>query len=143
MNTTRAIIAGLVGTLFATALWVLEPWLGLPELAVGQILSHSLSVITAYFSPGPVVGWTLHVLIGTSLAVSYARFVAGRLRGAAVLRGLQYGLGIFVVAQLVFAPLVGAGVFSRGDVRMLAGSLFGHLLYGGIVGGICGLPKAA
>ena len=30
-------------------------------------------------------------------------------------------------------PLVGAGMFSRGDLPLLAGSLIGHLLYGTLV----------
>ncbi len=142
INTGRAAAAGLIGTLFATALWLLEPWLGLPRLAVGQILSHFIAVATAYFSPGPAAGWTIHVLVGMLLAVAYARGFVGRVRGAPIARGLLYGCVIFLVAQLVFTPLVGAGVFSRGDVPMLAGSLLGHLLYGGIVGGIYGVPKA-
>jgi hypothetical protein len=51
---------------------------------------------------------------------------------------LLYGVLVFVVAQLVFMPLVGGGVFSRGDVELLAGSLFGHLVYGGLTGWIYG-----
>ena len=143
MNTSRALVAGLIGTLFATALWVLEPAFGLPELAVGQILSHLIAVVTAYFSPGPVVGWAIHVFVGLTLALTYARLFVGRLRGAPVVRGLMFGCLIFVMAQLVFTPLVGAGVFSRGDVPMLVGSLLGHLLYGGILGAVYGLPQAA
>jgi len=45
---------------------------------------------------------------------------------------------VFVVAQLVFMPLVGGGVFSRGDVELLTGSLLGHLVYGGLIGWIYG-----
>ena len=47
------------------------------------------------------------------------------------------------MAQLVFMPAVGAGVFSRGDVAMIVGSLIGHLVYGGLVGGLYGEPRVA
>jgi hypothetical protein len=45
-----------------------------------------------------------------------------------------YGVMVFVLAQVVFMPLVGGGVFSRGDLELIAGSLLGHLLYGAVVG---------
>ena len=31
-------------------------------------------------------------------------------------------------------PLVGGGLFSRGDPELITGSLLGHLLYGAILG---------
>jgi hypothetical protein len=40
-------------------------------------------------------------------------------------------------------PLVGGGFFSRGDVELLVGSLFGHLVYGIVVGWIYGLTTEA
>jgi hypothetical protein len=51
-----------------------------------------------------------------------------------VLRGVLYGCLVFVVAQVVFMPVVGGGFFSRGDPELLAGSLLGHLVYGAVVG---------
>jgi len=40
------------------------------------------------------------------------------------------------MAQLVVSPMMGGGVFSGGNVPMIAGSLIGHLVYGGLVGGL-------
>jgi hypothetical protein len=40
-------------------------------------------------------------------------------------------------------PLVGAGVFSNGDVELLVGSLFGHVLYGVVMGWIYGLSPTS
>jgi uncharacterized membrane protein YagU involved in acid resistance len=138
MNTRRAALAGLVGTAAMTALWLVEPKLGLPRLAVGNILSSLLAVVTAYASVGPVVGWAIHLAVGVTLSLVYAAALVGRLPGPPIIRGLLYGLLIFILAQLVFMPLVGAGVFSRGDPPMLIGSLTGHLVYGGLVGVING-----
>jgi uncharacterized membrane protein YagU involved in acid resistance len=134
MNVTRAAIAGLIGTAAMTALLLVEPSVGLPKIAMGQVLSTSLGLTTAHLSVGPALGWGLHFLIGTILAVIYAAAFDRRLPGPAVVRGMIYGALVFVVAQVVFMPLVGGGVFSRGDSELLAGSLLGHLLYGGVIG---------
>ncbi|HEU4953097.1 MAG TPA: hypothetical protein VFT28_00900, partial [Gemmatimonadales bacterium] len=61
-----------------------------------------------------------------------------RLPGGALARGLIYGVLVFVAAQVVFMPLVGGGLFSRGDGQLLTGSLLGHLVYGGLTGWIYG-----
>lgn len=140
MNAGRAAMAGLIGTAVMTALWLLEPRFGLARLAAGDILSSLLAVSTAYASLGPAPGWILHFGIGILLALLYAARFAGRLPGSPTSRGLLYGSAIFLVAQLVFMPLVGAGVFSRGDLSMLLGSWIGHLAYGGLVGLVYGRP---
>lgn len=140
MTLARAIVGGVVGTGVMSMLWLVEPHIGMQSLAAGDILSSLLAVATAYFSPGPVLGWTIHVLVGIAFALVYLRFFVRRLPGPPVARGLLYGAMIFVLAQLVFMPLVGAGVFSKGDLLLLVGSLVGHLVYGGLVGAICGVP---
>ena len=139
MNASRAAVAGLIGTAAMTALLLVEPSIGLPKIAMGQVLSTSLGLTTAHLSIGPALGWVLHFLIGMGLAVIYAAVFDRRLPGTAVVRGLVYGALVFVVAQVVFMPLVGGGVFSRGDSELLAGSLLGHLLYGGVVAWTYGL----
>ena len=138
-NVRRAAVAGLIGTAAMTALWQAEMQLGLASLAVGDILSNLLSVITAHTALGPLMGWVLHFTAGILLALLYAAW-AGPRRPVPMAWGLLYGVMIFLVAQLVFMPLVGAGLFSRGDPAMLIGSLVGHLVYGGLVGLIYGAP---
>jgi uncharacterized membrane protein YagU involved in acid resistance len=138
MNAARAAAAGLIGTGVMTALLLVEPSVGLPKIAMGQVLSTSLGLISAHLTIGPAVGWILHFIVGILLALVYAAVFDRRLPGPALTRGLLYGVLVFVVAQLVFMPLVGGGVFSRGDVELLAGSLLGHLVYGGLIGWIYG-----
>ena len=142
MDYRRAGLAGLAGTAVMTALWLIEPKIGLPRLAVGDMLSSLLAVVTAYTSAGPAVGWVIHFSVGATLALGYAAFFAHRLPGSPVTKGALYGAIIFLLAQLLFMPLVGAGVFSRGDLRLLLGSLIGHLVYGALVGAIYGVPKS-
>jgi len=143
MNATRAAAAGLIATGVMTALLLVEPSVGLPKIAIGQILSTSLGLASAHLTIGPAIGWVIHFLFGVVLALIYAAFFDRRLPGKPLGRGLIYGILVFVVAQLVFMPLVGAGVFSNGDVELIAGSLLGHLVYGGLVGWIYGEHAAA
>jgi uncharacterized membrane protein YagU involved in acid resistance len=143
MNATRAAAAGLVGTGVMTALLMVEPSVGLPRIAIGQVLSTSLGLASAHLTIGPALGWTIHFVIGMLLALIYAAVFDRQLPGRALVRGVIYGLLVFVVAQLVFMPLVGGGVFSRGDVALLGGSLLGHVVYGGLTGWIYGESLAA
>jgi uncharacterized membrane protein YagU involved in acid resistance len=140
MNPTRAIAAGLVGTAAMTALLLVEPSIGLPKIAIGQILSTSLGSTSAHLPIGPTAGWVIHFLVGAVLGLVYAAFFASWLPGNALIRGTIFGLMVFVLAQLTFMPLVGGGFFSGGDVQLLAGSLLGHLVYGGLTGWIYGEP---
>jgi uncharacterized membrane protein YagU involved in acid resistance len=131
-----------VGTAAMTALLLIEPSIGLPKIAMGQVLSTSLGLTSAHLTIGPALGWGLHFLIGIALAVIYAAAFERRLPGPPVVRGTLYGVVVFVVAQVVFMPLVGGGLFSRGDMELLAGSLLAHLLYGGVTGWSYGGPGA-
>ncbi len=142
MDARRATAAGAIGTGVMTALWLVEPSIGLPKIAVGQILGTFMSVSVAHLDVGSAGGWTIHLAVGIALALLYASIFDARLPGSSVMRGAMYGTIVFVVAQLVFMPLVGAGVFARGDVQMILGSLVGHLAYGVVVAWIYALPSA-
>ena len=144
MNTARAAAAGLIGTATMTALLLIEPSIGLPDIAMGQILGGSLGLASALPNVGAAVGWLLHFVIGAAFAVVYAATLARRLPGAPLLKGMCFGLILFVLAQVAFMPFVGGGFFSRGDPQLLAGSLLGHFVYGGVMAWIyAGAPAAA
>jgi uncharacterized membrane protein YagU involved in acid resistance len=143
MNAARALVAGLIATAAMTALLLIEPSIGLPSIAVGQILSSSLGLASARLAAGPALGWLIHFIIGALLALLYAAVFERRLPGGELARGLIYGVLVFVAAQLLFMPLVGGGFFSRGDGQLITGSLLGHLVYGGVTGWIYGGPAAA
>jgi uncharacterized membrane protein YagU involved in acid resistance len=141
MNVTRAVATGLIATASMTALLLIEPAVGLPEIAIGQLLSTSLSVTTAHFSAGPAAGWLVHFVVGVLWAILYARLLLGRLPGSPVSRGLLYGFLVFLLAEAVLLPIVGAGFFSRGDPSMLIGALLGHLVYGSVLGWVYGAEE--
>ena len=132
----RAIVAGIVGTIVMTAvgLWV-APLMGMPAMNPARMLAGAMG-------GGLVPGWLGHFMIGAVLAVIYAA-VAPVLPGNPVVRGGLYALAPFLLAQLVVVPMMGMPLFS-GSAVMAMGSLVGHLVYGGVVGGVYGpVPAAA
>ncbi len=56
--------------------------------------------------------------------------------GRAIIAGVV-GTAVMTVVGLYVAPLMGMPLFS-GSASMALGSLVGHLVYGGIVGGVYG-----
>ena len=134
MNAKRAVVAGVIGTIAMTLLFLVEPLIGLPKMAEGGILSTVMSATVAHLPVGFVGGWVVHFAVGIVLALLYAGFVAGRGRGVPAARGALYGVMVFLAAQLVIMPLVGSGIFSSGDSARMLGSLAGHLAYGSSVG---------
>lgn len=134
----RACIAGIVGTAAMTALMLSLPHLGLPRMAIGEMVGTFSALTVGYTGIGANAGWVIHGLFGVVLALIYAGAVIRRLPGSPLVRGLDYGFLLFIFAQLVFMPLAGMGIFSGGDIPMLLGNLLGHLVYGGLLGVIYG-----
>ena len=133
LNLGRGIAAGAVGTAAITMIMLGAPLMGMPRMAIGDMLGSFLHI-------GSMAGWATHVVIGLALALVYAGWFATRLPGGPALRGAIYGFGVFLVAQVMVTPMMGGGVFSGGNLSMIAGSLAGHLVYGVLVGLIYGEP---
>ncbi len=136
MNVKRALVAGAVGTAVMTMLMLAAPMMGMPKMAIGEMLGSFLGI-------GSAAGWMMHGAIGLVLAVIYGLVLGGRLQGTPAARGALYGFLVFVMAQVIVMPMMGAGFFSGGAIALIMGSLMGHLLYGGVVGALYGGAAAA
>lgn len=136
MNVKRALVAGAAGTAVMTMLMLAAPMMGMPKMAIGEMLGSFLGI-------GNAAGWSMHGAIGLVLALIYGIVLGDRLQGAPVIRGAFYGLLVFVVAQAAVMPMMGAGFFSGGAIAVIMGSLMGHLVYGGVVGALYGPAPAA
>jgi uncharacterized membrane protein YagU involved in acid resistance len=138
MNVGRSIVAGAAGTAVMTMLMLAAPMMGMPAMPIGQTLGSFLRIGTA-------LGWVMHGVIGLVLAAIYAAVFAGRLPGPPAGRGAAYGFLVFLMAQVLVMPMMGAGVFSGGDIATIMGSLMGHLVYGAVVGAVYAArePKTA
>ena len=82
-------------------------------------------------------GMAMHVINGTVLfPLVYGYLLVSRLPGPPLLRGALWGVVLWLIAQTMVMPMMGAGLFSAAAGGMVAavGSLVGHVLYGTILG---------
>lgn len=80
--------------------------------------------------------------VGTAVVAPaiYALLVYRGLAGPPWLRGVAWGVVLWLIAGVLIAPLADAGFFhaASGGWRAAAVSLGGHVLYGALLGGIGG-----
>lgn len=127
----QAVLAGVAATGAMTALMLMAPMMGMPPMNIGEMLGSMMG-------GSLFLGWMAHGVIGIVFAVIYAAVFAQRLPGPAAVRGMLYGLGPWLMAQVVVMPMMGAGLFS-GSALAAGGSLMGHLVFGAVVGAVYGL----
>jgi len=121
----KIIWSGIVATAVMSFLIFISPLLGFSRLAVWEIIASRLGVSV-------IIGWLVHFLIGIIFAFlyfylkKYFRFFEG------VGGGLLFGFGIFVGVQIFTLTVLGGG----GNILLALGSLVGHLVFGGVLGGL-------
>ncbi len=133
-NIGRVILGGFVGTLAITFLmYVGAPMMGLPKMDIATMLGRMLG--------GWSMGMTMHFINGTVIfPLIYAYLLFRRLPGSPYLKGILWGVSLWVLAQLVVMPMMGAGIFGLKMAGMMSavGSLVGHAGYGALLGWIGG-----
>jgi uncharacterized membrane protein YagU involved in acid resistance len=74
----------------------------------------------------------------------YAYVLYAHLPGSPAIRGTVWGLALWLIAQTMVMPVMGAGLFSSamGGVMAAMGSLIGHVLYGSLLGVIASAPES-
>ncbi|SRR6266498_6159177 len=141
ISISKAIFAGISGTIAMTLMMVIAPVMGLPKMDIPMMLAGVMKTSIG-------IGWAAHFMIGTILALLYAAVFYNLLPGPGFVRGMIYSLLPWLMAQLLVMPMMmvmqgmpfSAGLFS-GSFIMALGSLIGHLVYGFVVG-IIYLPAA-
>lgn len=134
---TRAMVGGFIGTIVMTAMmYGVAPLMGLNmDIAamLGSLLGNNWTA-----------GMILHFINGTVIfPLIYVYVLYTVLPGGAAMKGLAWGVILWLLAQIVVMPMMGAGFFSSnmGGVMAVMGSLVGHVLYGGILGAIAGIRE--
>lgn len=135
----RSIAGGFVATLAMTAMmYLVAPMMGLNmDIAamLGSLLGGSW-----------IGGMVLHLVNGSIIfPLIYALVLYAFLPGGPVLKGMAWGVVLWLLAQAVVMPMMGGGFFSAamGGMMAVMGSLMGHLLYGALLGAIAGGPPAS
>ncbi len=146
-NFGRAMLAGLIATIIMSIVQAMAPVMGLPRMDIA-------AMVASMFGGSLVVGWIVHLMMGTILwAAVYAYIVEPRLGGAPWVRGLTSGFLLAVFVLIIGFPLVGA-MFSSltprpgflgmgmGGAMGTMGVIVGHLVYGLVLGAIYGYPAS-
>ena len=128
INAVRVVVAGLVGALsMALASYVFSA-MGVPMVDFGRLIATK---ILGYHSHGTRLGFAMHLINGVLLALVYAVVVAPQLPGLPWIRGVIYGMLLWLGMMLVVLPLLGDGILGLKSSRSVAPSaLAAHLLYG-------------
>jgi uncharacterized membrane protein YagU involved in acid resistance len=129
----RAIVGGFVGTLALTfMIYQVAPKMGVKMDIAGQ-----LGQMFGSWTMGLVV----HFILGTVVfSLSYALLAYRFLPGPPVVKGLVWGVVLWLGLQLVGMPMMGAGVFGTkaGGMKAVISALVAHLVYGALLGSIAG-----
>ena len=141
MNIVAAIVAGLAGTAAMSLLMVMGPRMGMPKMAIWEILG------SMFDSHGNnTLGWIAHFMMGAVFALVYAALWSAGLGAPTLIGGILFGAVHFVIVGLMMGgiPMMHAGIKAgtvqapgvlmlNGGVMGLMGGLVGHLLYGLVV----------
>jgi len=144
VNLNRTILGGFVGTLAMTVLLYVAPLVGAPKVDIAALLGSFLGHgAPAMMSRLWWVGMAWHFVNGTVIfSLIYSYLVYGWLPGENWLRGMIWGLVLWVAMEVVLMPMTGSGVFSDHTTYAFAhvvGSLVLNAIYGALLGGIAGV----
>jgi hypothetical protein len=130
-----ALVGGLVATSVVTAMIYVGPALGLDPLDFAAMLG---AVIVGGLAEPMIIGLLIHLVNGSIIFPTVFVFLLYRmLPGPSWLRGMAWGITLWVLLQLVLMPLAGMGLFSSKaphPMLSVAWSLAMHGLYGIILG---------
>lgn len=133
-NTGRAIVGGLAGTALMTGMmYGVAPMMGV-HMDIAAMLGSMLG-------GSWTAGLLMHVMLGSVVfPLAYVLVLQRWLPGTPVVRGLLFGTGLWLMAQVVVMPMMGAGLFSAnaGGLMAAMGSLVGHVVYGTTLGAMAG-----
>lgn len=133
----RAAMGGFAGTVAMTAMmYLVAPMMGL-RMDIAAMLG---SMLGGSWTAGLMMHFVNGALIFPAI---YASVLYPHLPGTPALRGTIWGVALWLIAQVMVMPMMGAGLFSSAVGGMMAamGSLVGHLLYGSLLGVVAGAPE--
>ena len=139
LNFVRAIVAGFFGTLLMTMLMMFAPSMGMPKMDIAAMLgSMFVGNPPAMGSGAWLIGFAIHLMIGVVILPTGFALIGNYLpTKRPFAKGIIFGIVVWLLAQLMVMPMMGAGLFSSHlpqGMMLAAGSLMGHLVYGGVVG---------
>ncbi len=133
MDIVAAIVAGLAGTAVMTALMVVAPKMGMPEMDIIGMLG---SMVTANSDRVTLLGTVIHFMMGVLFAIVYALLWSAGIGNPTWIWGLIFGAVHGVIAIISMPVLMRmhprAPEMESGQL-MMGGQLMGHMVFGLVV----------
>lgn len=134
-SVSRSVLGGFAGTIAITMMMY---------LVAPMMLGHPMDIakmLGSMLGGNWWAGMVLHFVNGTVIfPLIFAFLIYGVLPGSPAVKGISWGVALWLLAQVVVMPMMGAGFFS-GSVMAAMGSLIGHVAYGWLLGWLAGSPK--
>jgi hypothetical protein len=131
----HAPVAGLV----ATALMTVMMYKGAPMM-IGKPMDIAAH-LGAMMGDSWIFGMAAHFALGTIVFPLAFFFIGLRvLPGPMWLKGVVWGVALWLGAMIVVMPMTGGGFF-MGAVPPAMASFVGHIVYGVVLGGVMGLLR--
>lgn len=126
----QTILAGMIATGVMTIIGLMAPYMGLPKMNPAEMLSGMMGV-------SAIAGWAMHFMIGITFAAAYVYFFNPKVHiNSKILKGALFGLAVFIFAQVmmfIIGKIMPMPMMGGNMMRMMLGSLIGHLVYGIVV----------
>lgn len=132
-------IASFIATLVLSMIMVMKKTMGLmPEMNPIMDLVTIMQNLSA-LTISPLFAWFLHFLIGTFMWGILFFLLYGRLPGGKLIKGILFGLGVWLLMMLTIEPLAGHGFFGLQTSPVIAVmSMMLHIVFGAILGIVYG-----
>lgn len=131
-NISAGLTAGFAATIVLSALMVAKAMMGLmPALNVIAMLSHMMGSPTA-------MGWIAHFAIGTlAWGGGFALVYDAIPGGSAMVKGIAFAIGAWLLMMIVVMPMAGAGLFGLGlGIMAPIMTLVLHVIFGAVLGAV-------
>ena len=134
-NLIKAILGGIAGTLMMSLMMRFAA-----PMMVGQPMDIA-AMLGNMMGNNYAMGMAVHIMLGVLVfPLVYAIFVFRLLPGGPLIKGMTWGLILWLIAETLVMPMAGAGFFMSeiGGMKAVMAALIGHLVYGGLLGVIAG-----
>ncbi|MDO9168186.1 MAG: hypothetical protein Q7U18_03705 [Methylobacter sp.] len=134
-NIIKTLLGGIVGTLTMSLMMRF-----VAPMMVGQPMDIA-AMIGNMMGNNYAMGMVAHIMLGVLVfPLLYALVVFRFLPGGPLIKGMTWGVILWLIAETLVMPMAGAGFFMSeiGGMKAVMAALMGHLVYGGLLGVIAG-----
>lgn len=131
-----SIAGGVAGTAVITALMLLASAIGVPGIDYGHMLAE-------FTHTSVIVGWIMHFLMGTLLALVYVYFFRDEFSGPYPVRGVIYSIIPYVVTMILLFPMsvmnpgTGTGKTTMNSTGIfIVATMIAYFAYGYVMGAV-------